>query len=181
MVKTVIGVMGPGAGALPEDCQNALLLGRRIAEAGWVLLTGGRGEGVMDAASRGAQEAGGLVVGVLPGGDRTAMSEAVDISIVTGMGHGRNVINILSSAVVIACGMGLGTASEVSLALKTGKPVILLSSSDAAYRFFHPLVAEDGGTVADERLYQRPLQWVSEVEGAIALVHDLLQSSTNIG
>ncbi|MEM9447090.1 MAG: cytochrome [Cyanobacteria bacterium P01_E01_bin.6] len=174
MAKIIIGVMGPGNGASPQDCQNAFVLGQKIAQAGWVLLTGGRNEGVMDAASRGAQQANGLVVGILPGSDTrfaqanscTALSEAVDIPIITGMGHARNVINVLSSRVVIACGMGLGTASEVALALKSDIPVILLSTDQGAEAFFRQVLGKEKG----DRLLHR----AETPEGAIALVHPYL-------
>lgn len=66
MRKIVIGVMGPGTGASETDRQNAYTLGMLIAQEGWVLLTGGKNVGVMDAASRGAKAANGLIVGILP-------------------------------------------------------------------------------------------------------------------
>src|SRR2546423_6767907 len=136
MSKIVVGVMGPGAGASVEDERAAYALGQLIARAGWMLLTGGRAAGVMDAASRGAQAEGGLTVGILPTSDTSGMSAAVDIPIVTGMGQARNNINALSSAVVIACGIGAGTASEIALALKAGKQVILLGGSQEGRTFF---------------------------------------------
>lgn len=127
MTKILIGVMGPGETATADDISLAYTLGQAIAQQGWGLLTGGRAAGVMTAASQGAQTAGGLVVGILAGEDTAQMSEAVDIAICTGMGQGRNVINVLSSHVVIACGLGSGTLSEIALALKFHKPVILLN------------------------------------------------------
>lgn len=133
---TIIGVMGAGNLATPKDLELAFQLGQLIAEKGWILLTGGREVGVMDAASRGAKAGGGLVVGILPGDDTTGMSSVVDIPIVTDLGNGRNNINVLSSQVVIACGMGLGTASEVALALKNQKPVILLNQNELTKQFF---------------------------------------------
>jgi len=137
--KTIIGVMGPGEGATPELLDTAEELGRLIARKGWITLTGGRNAGVMAAASRGAKSAGGLTVGVLPTGTREGISPDVDIPIITGMGSARNNINVLTSDVVIACGMGPGTAAEVSLALKAGKKVILLACPPAAQTFFQAL------------------------------------------
>jgi len=102
--------MGPGDKATTSDINRAYHLGQLIADNGWVLLTGGRNVGVMDAASRGAKMVGGLTIGILPSNDTRAMSDAVDIAIVTDMGNARNSINVLSSDVVIACGMGIGTA-----------------------------------------------------------------------
>jgi uncharacterized protein (TIGR00725 family) len=142
MRKPVIGVMGPGAGATDVDLRNAFDLGRHIATKGWILLSGGRDEGVMDAVNRGAKSAGGFTVGVMPGADDDSTSAAVDISILTGMGSARNNINVLSSAVVVACGMGPGTASEVALALKAKKNVVLLCESETAHAFFKELDAK---------------------------------------
>ncbi len=142
MNKPVIGVMGSGEGATEQDIELAYELGRQIALADWILLTGGRDRGVMDAASRGAKSAGGLTVGILPGSDRSHLSSAIDIPILTGMGNARNVINVLSSNVVIACGMGAGTASEVVLALKIGRSVILLNASVESQSFFQSLSKE---------------------------------------
>lgn len=134
--------MGPGDNPTSQDLENAEELGVLIAKEGWVLLTGGRKEGVMNAASKGAQEAGGLVVGVLHTPDLSGMSEYVDIPIVTGMGGARNNINVLSSDVVIACGMQAGTASEIALAIKAGKQVILLADDEEGKVFFRRLGGE---------------------------------------
>jgi uncharacterized protein (TIGR00725 family) len=139
MKKTIIGVMGPGSGATEEERQHAFRLGRLIAERGWVLLSGGRNEGVMDAVNKGAKSSGGLTIGILPSADDEAASEFVDVSIITGMGSARNNINILSSSVVIACGMGAGTASEIALALKAKKYVVLLTEDHRAIEFFASL------------------------------------------
>jgi uncharacterized protein (TIGR00725 family) len=148
MRKIIVGVMGPGTGASETDRKNAYTLGMLIAQAGWVLLTGGRNVGVMDAASRGANAANGLVIGILPDESDRGRSDAVDIAIITGMGSARNNINVLSSDVIIACGMGAGTASEVALALKANKPVILLTDNQESQRFFTSL-SDDTISLAD--------------------------------
>lgn len=139
MRKILVGVMGPGAKAKEADLQNAYQLGELIAQQGWVLLTGGRNVGVMNAASLGAKAANGLTIGILPTDDTNAISEAVDIAIITDMGDARNNINVLSSDVVIACGMGAGTASEIALALKGSKKVILLNDNEESKSFFKNL------------------------------------------
>ena len=137
--KPIIGVMGPAENARTVDLDRAYHLGQRIGQQGWILLTGGRGAGVMEAASRGAKETGGLTIGILPGAKPDSVSSYVDISICTDVGDGRNNINGLTSAVLIACGMGLGTASEVALALKNQKPVILLGVDATSQMFFRQL------------------------------------------
>ena len=125
--RPVIGVMGGGS-ATEAECAVAEAFGRLVAQAGWALLCGGRPVGIMEAAARGAHEAGGFVVGILPGRqDKPAEASAhLDLAIVTGMGDARNAINVLSSHVVVVCPGGPGTISEVALALKCGRPVILL-------------------------------------------------------
>ena len=124
--RTVIGVMG--ASACDEETAGlAEEVGRLVAGRGAVLLCGGGG-GVMEAAARGAREAGGLVVGVMPGRDASASppNPHVDVAIFTGMGDGRNWVNVCSSDAVVAIAGGYGTLSEIALALKLGKPVVLL-------------------------------------------------------
>ncbi|MBD2539336.1 TIGR00725 family protein [Coleofasciculus sp. FACHB-SPT36] len=148
MKKTIIGVVGPGANATETDLENAYKFGQFIAQEGWVLLTGGRNAGVMDAASKGAKFANGLTIGILPTNDTSAVSDAVDIAIVTDMGNARNNINVLSSDVVIACGMGAGTASEIALALKNYKKVILLTNHPESKAFFQSL-SEDSILIAN--------------------------------
>jgi uncharacterized protein (TIGR00725 family) len=142
MRKTLIGIMGPGEAATDWEIENARELGRLIARAGWILLTGGRNVGVMHAANLGAKEENGLTLGILPSADEIDTSAAVDIAIYTGMGSARNNINVLSSAVVIVCGMSSGTASEAALALRAGKPVILLTDNQSARNFFPSLATE---------------------------------------
>ncbi len=143
MRKIIIGVMGPGEKATAIDLQNAYELGKLIAHQGWVLLTGGRNVGVMDAASLGAKSENGLTIGILSSDNQNGISEAVDIAIFTDMGNARNNINVLSSHVIIACGMGAGTASEIALALKGNKQVILLSDDEESKVFFKKLSPEN--------------------------------------
>lgn len=92
-----------------------------------MLLNGGRPAGVMEASAKGARENGGLIVGILPGKDRDAASEYVDVVVATGMGDGRNYINVLSCDIVVSLPGKAGTISEIALALKNRKKVILLS------------------------------------------------------
>ncbi len=124
--RRIIGVMGAGDGAEDSAVRHAYRLGQLIAREGWILLNGGRNCGVMEASAKGAQEAGGVTVGILPDADTSRASKYLDIPIVTGLGSGRNNINVLSSDVVIACRGGAGTLSEIALAMKAKKPVILV-------------------------------------------------------
>ncbi len=98
-------------------------IGRYIAENNWVLITGGRG-GVMEAASRGASDAGGVVIGIIPGSQFSDANAYCNIVIPTGLGYARNVINVLSGDVIVAIGGKAGTLSELAYAWQFGKPVI---------------------------------------------------------
>jgi uncharacterized protein (TIGR00725 family) len=121
-----IGVIGEGrcSKRLARDAEQ---VGAAIARAGAVLFTGGRG-GVMAAASRGAARAGGVVVGILPGFERSEANRWVTVPIVTGMDQARNVILVRSCDAVIAVGGRYGTLSEIAIALKLGVPVVGLST-----------------------------------------------------
>ncbi len=122
----IIGVMGGGT-ATVEDSKAAYRLGSMIAENGWILLNGGRGVGIMEASARGARDRGGITVGILPDDNDDRVSEHIEIPILTGMGSARNCINVLSSHFIVACPGQAGTLSEIALALKCSKPVILLN------------------------------------------------------
>jgi uncharacterized protein (TIGR00725 family) len=124
--QPIIAVCGAG------HCDAALAaqaeaVGRGIALAGAALVCGGLG-GVMAAACRGARLAGGLTIGILPGGDPRAANPDVLIPIATGMGHARNVIIVQTADVVIAIGGEYGTLSEIALARKVGRAVIGLGT-----------------------------------------------------
>jgi len=121
-----IGVMGAGE-CSAEIFSQAEQVGKLIAQQGAILICGGRG-GVMEAAAKGARGAHGVTVGILPDSDDSGANPYIDIPITTGMGNGRNVINILSSQAIIAISGGYGTLSEIALALKNRTPVVALHS-----------------------------------------------------
>jgi len=131
MRKTIIGVMG-GCAASPRTLALAEDLGRLIALNGWTLLNGGRPEGVMDASAKGAKEAGGTTLGVLFEDDRDRASAHLDYVLPTGLGSGRNIVNVLSSDVVVACEGSGGTMSEIAMALRFGRDVVLLGFDPGA-------------------------------------------------
>ncbi len=157
--RVIIGVMGS------SQCDSTLYeqaraVGRLIAERGAALLCGGLG-GVMEAAARGACEAGGLTIGILPGGSEreSPPNPYIQIAIFTGLSEARNVINVRSADAIIAIAGGYGTLSEIALALKVGKPVVLLHS----WRFESPF-EEPVGVV---RMAETP-------EEAVAFAFELL-------
>jgi uncharacterized protein (TIGR00725 family) len=92
-----------------------------------VVVCGGLG-GVMEAACRGAKDAGGMTIGILPGTDRSAANPYVDVAIPTGLGEARNALVVRAADAVIAIGGGYGTLSEVAFALKAGKRVVGLGT-----------------------------------------------------
>lgn len=117
--------MGASRLIKPCDGKYAYEVGKVIAQEGWILLNGGRPSGVMEASAKGAKENGGVTIGILPGERADWASEYIDIPIVTGMGLARNIINILSSDIIVALPGRAGTISEIALALNHGKQVIL--------------------------------------------------------
>lgn len=132
--RVVIGIMG--ASECDADVyEMARRVGTLIAERGAVLLCGGRG-GVMEAAARGAKEACGLTIGILPGMNarETPPNPYIEVAIFTGLRDGRNWVNVCASDAIIAIAGGYGTLSEIALALKTGKPVVLLHSWELPQR-----------------------------------------------
>ena len=122
----IVGVMGGGS-ASAADIQSAYQLGALIAKQGWILLNGGRNTGIMEASAKGAKDHGGITVGILPDDTTHRASRYIQIPIVTGMGDARNYINVLTSSVVVACPGGTGTISEIALALKNNKQVVLMN------------------------------------------------------
>jgi uncharacterized protein (TIGR00725 family) len=134
--RAIIAIIGAGELARRSDVARARTAGRLIAARGWILLTGGRDAGVMRAATRGAKEvAGSLTVGILPSPE-VAIAPGVDVAIITDLGSGRNNVNVLTANAVIACGVtSAGTLSEVALALKAARKVIVIAADEDSRRF----------------------------------------------
>jgi uncharacterized protein (TIGR00725 family) len=123
-----VAVVGSGE-ASGELYEKAREVGRLVAGRGAIVVCGGR-SGVMEAASRGATEAGGVAIGILPDEDRKEANEYLSYSVATGTGHARNLAVVCSGDVVVAVGGEYGTLSEIGLALKVGRPVVALMSWD---------------------------------------------------
>ena len=122
-----IAVCGGGVPNREID-QLAEQVGTLIAQANAVLLCGGL-LGTMEAAARGATSAGGLVIGFLPGSDPDDANDYITLPIATGLGEARNALLVRSADSVIAIGGEWGTLSEIALAQKIGRPVVLLRPS----------------------------------------------------
>ncbi len=124
--KRVVALIGGGQ-CSAEEARLAEEVGRQLARNGVILVCGGLG-GVMEAACRGAEEEGGITVGILPGEIRALANPYVQIPIVTGLGEARNVIVVKSAQAVIVVGGSYGTLSEIGHALQNGLPVIGLDT-----------------------------------------------------
>lgn len=123
--RRAVAVVGPGDTDDETLLADAEGVGRGVAAAALVLVTGGLG-GVMAAAARGAASAGGLVVGLLPGDAASDANPWVGVALPTGMGQGRNVLVVRGAEAVVAVGGSWGTLAEVALARRLAKPVVSL-------------------------------------------------------
>jgi uncharacterized protein (TIGR00725 family) len=123
---TVIG----DSDASSDICIAAEKIGAMLARNGIVVITGGR-TGVMEAASRGARQAGGITVGILGSADKRDANKWCSVVIPTGLGHARNVITVLAGDFVIAMGSSAGTLSEICFAWIHGKPILTLKGHGA--------------------------------------------------
>ena len=123
----LIAVIG-GSQPSKKEMELAFEVGKELALHGAVLVCGGLGGGVMEAACKGAKSSGGLTIGILPGDSPDAANEYVEIPIVTGLGYARNIVVVKSARAVIAVGGAYGTLSEISHALQAGIPVIGLAT-----------------------------------------------------
>jgi len=124
------GVIGSGD---PEKSHDSLAekVGKLLAGRGAVLVCGGL-SGIMEAASRGSERAGGMTIGILPGTDKRDANPHIVLPLPTGMGVARNVLVVQASDAIIALPGGPGTMSEIALALNIGKPVIDLGNWNIA-------------------------------------------------
>lgn len=126
--KIRIGVIG-GSSPDKQSRQHAFRVGQLIAEKGAILVCGGL-SGVMEAASRGAKEAGGLTMGILPGNSLDDANIYIDIPVATGLGYARNSLVVMNSDVLIAVNGQYGTLSEIAYGCIYGKKVIGIGTWD---------------------------------------------------
>jgi uncharacterized protein (TIGR00725 family) len=139
----VIGASNPR----PQDVEHAHAAGRRLAELGAIVVTGGRG-GVMEAACRGAKEGGGQTVGILPGFDRSDANDFVDVALATGLGELRNGLVARAAQAVVAVGGAWGTLAEIAFARAAGTPVFGVGTWELGA---DGVIAVDSGVEAAER------------------------------
>ncbi|MFC6988550.1 TIGR00725 family protein [Haloplanus sp. GCM10025708] len=119
-----------GGGTVTEaTAETAAAVGRLLAQRGHVVVCGGRG-GVMEAACRGAKDADGETIGILPGEDRTAANDYVDVAVATGLNHARNALVVMNGDAVIAVDGGGGTLSELGFSFVYDRPVVGVGTHD---------------------------------------------------
>lgn len=121
-----VSIVGSGS----EWDAQAEEVGRLLAERGCTVVTGGGGE-VMAAAARGAKQAGGRTIGILPGESPQEANEWIDFAVATGTGHARNLAIAASGDAVIAIGGSWGTLSEIAFARRLGRPTVVLAGGVA--------------------------------------------------
>lgn len=138
--RKIVAVIGSST-AGKEERELAYEAGRLIAKMGFVLVNGGMG-GVMEAASKGASEEGGLVVGILPTATAEGGNEYLSVPVVTNMGHARNAIIAHTADAILAIGGEEGTLSEIAIGRKLGKPVAGIKTWNVAGVKIFDLVAE---------------------------------------
>ena len=150
---TTIGIIGRGMQhdrdpVDPFVLESARLVGRLVAERGGVIVSGGLG-GVMEAASRGAKEAGGLTLGFLPSMDKSSGNAFLDIVLPTGLGRARNLITARGCDAIVMIGGGCGTLNELTIAYAEGRPVVVLRGSGGWADRIEPVLYE--GRWLDDR------------------------------
>jgi uncharacterized protein (TIGR00725 family) len=122
-MKPIVGVIGSGRAISQEQAQLAYAVGMHIAQRGAMLVCGGL-QGIMEAASKGAHECNGTVIGILPGTSKADANPFVDIAIPTGFGIARNALVVHAADVLIAFPGAFGSLSEIAMALDSGKTVV---------------------------------------------------------
>jgi len=122
--KINIGVLGSPETS-EENLKIAEEVGREIAKAGAALICGGRG-GIMRAAAKGCEEAGGLGIGILSVLDKSTADEYLEVALPTSLGFGRNIFIASACDVLIAIDGNYGTMSEVAFALNYERPVVVI-------------------------------------------------------
>ena len=150
--KLKIGVIGTSE-AEASVLEVAYMVGQAIGHRGAILVCGAL-KGVMEAAARGAKDAGALTIGILPGSQMEDANPYIDIPIVTGLGHARNMVVVQSSHAVLAIDGKLGTLSEISTCLLYGIPLVGLGT----WRIQKP-----DATFIDIPQFQDPIQAVDMV------------------
>src|SRR5205809_4696647 len=157
----------------PEALRAAETVGANIAGAGAILITGGL-SGVMEAASRGAKRANGLVIGMLPGFDKADANRYVDVALTTGMGWMRNTLTVRAADAVIMISGGIGTLNELTVAYEDKPTVILEGTGGWSDRIRE--IAYDGKHL--DEAHRATLHYAKTPKDAVDLALDLARHAT---
>jgi uncharacterized protein (TIGR00725 family) len=180
-MKVTVGVIGkneqhPADRVAAHTMQAAETIGRLVAERGGVIVTGGRA-GVMQAASKGAQQAGGLTIGFLPGMEKSGANPYVDIVFPTGLGRARNLLTARCCDVLIMVGGSTGTLNELTIAYAEARPVVILEGSGGWADRIRGVLHRD--RYLDERETVE-IGFAATPEAAVDMAWDLATDTTRI-
>ena len=157
-----ISVVGNNADSCtPAAYDAAYRTGKAIAAEGWVVVNGGLG-GVMEASSKGARDAGGLCVGIVPSADPAQANPYCDFVIATGLGKSRNFLVAYSGDAMVIVGGGAGTLIEAAAAYQAAKPVVAVRGTGG-------VADEWAGEYMDDRRTRKVLE-ASSPEDAVKRV-----------
>ncbi|RPI96983.1 MAG: TIGR00725 family protein [Spirochaetales bacterium] len=143
MIRRQVTVIGSHNDS--QFLDEAYEIGRHIGVRGWTLICGGRG-GIMEAASRGASDENGIVIGILPGNDFSEANPHCTAIVASGIGFARNSMNVLSGDVVVALNGRAGTLTELAYAYQYGKPIIICLFTGGWSSWFNKIMTADGGS-----------------------------------
>jgi uncharacterized protein (TIGR00725 family) len=167
-MKNIIGVIGAATSGVDMPNKTALAYayetGKLIAENGAVLVTGGM-SGIMEAASKGASEAGGITLGFLPGMDKSAANPFVDIVLPTGVGLARNVLTVRAADVLIMISGGTGTLNELTTAVNENQTTAIVLEGTGGWADRIREIAYDGKFLDERR--RNPLLFASNPQDAV--------------
>ena len=102
-------------------------IGTIIAKMDCMLVCGGL-SGVMESACKGAKEAGGITIGLLPGKEKSDANPYIDLALPTSIGYARNATVACSADIIVALPGSHGTLSEICYGLVYKRPVIDLGN-----------------------------------------------------
>ena len=180
-MKITVGVIGKNEQhrndvVAEHTMQAAEQIGRLVAQRGGVIVTGGRA-GVMEAASKGAQQAGGLTIGFLPGMEKSGANPYVDVIFPTGLGRARNLLTARSCDVLIMVGGSTGTLNELTIAYAEARPVVILEGSGGWADKIRGVLHE--GRYLDERQTVE-IHFAATAEDAVEQAYTLATDTTRV-
>ena len=161
-----VSVVGSSGSIDDETAKKAYKLGRLLAEKGYIVISGGL-DGVMEATFKGASDAGGITVGIIPSLNKEDANKYCKIVIPTGLGYARNFLNVSSADVVIAIKGGKGTLSEIAMALVYHRPVICVKGTGGVSDL------RAGRRIGEDKILE-----ASSVEEAVKMIESIMSDKS---